>query len=166
MCAFALGAACGESEAPGFSLEIGAGEEDGGPGFLPLEAGAQLALVAGPQGGFHVYMNLRVQGDDAAVAFGPNPIVRRAARRSSDGALIQRATRREPFIETVGGFDTSPSLLVILCPTPPGVPIADQTIALDVSVSPPDGGPGVSARAEFVPVCRENTDFCAALCFG
>lgn len=50
-------------------LEVGTGED----GFRPLDQGAHLEVVLGPQGGYHVVGNVRVRGFAPAEAFEQRP---------------------------------------------------------------------------------------------
>src|SRR5688572_13440589 len=68
------------------SLVLGTGLSDGTPGFVPVIDGAELTLEPGAQGGFHVYINVRL--DDAGLAaVGDFPLIAREARRISTGEL-------------------------------------------------------------------------------
>lgn len=155
-------------EPPDGDVEIGTGASSGDPGFVAFEAGATLELVPGSQGGFHVFVNLRLPAgsEERFTAF---PRIRRVARRVEDGLLVSRTDRREPLeADAQGALRTPASLPLFLCPTPIGVSVGDAPIELQVEVTHPDGTATASARIELVPVCPEGTQsgFCQSICYG
>src|SRR5688572_3267954 len=77
-------AACGADEDPVVTVAelLAGGANTDGTGFIDVTEGQDAELVAGAQGGFHVWVNVRVQG--AAGALG----LVREARRADDGELV------------------------------------------------------------------------------
>lgn len=149
-------------------LDIGTGRLDGNPGFVPVEDGADLVLSPGSQGGFHVFVNLRI-GSDLAAAVGTRPMVRREARRVRDGVLVSRTQRFEDFGERGGAYQTLGSLRLFLCPTPIGVEVADERLELEVELAPSaEASAAAVGTLRFTPVCPENeqAEFCRQICFG
>ncbi len=59
-CAGCQGAAAGCDEAAGPAPTLSIGSSD--RGFVPLAEGGTVATYKGPQGGYHVFLNLRVTG--------------------------------------------------------------------------------------------------------
>lgn len=60
LASFLASASCGGEthDEPNLALELGTGEAS----FQPLMSGQQVQLVAGTQGGYHVWLSLRAQG--------------------------------------------------------------------------------------------------------
>jgi hypothetical protein len=130
---------------------------------LMLTDGQDATLVAGAQGGFHVWLSYAVRG--AAGSF----TLERDARRVSDGAVVLRY--RGPI--DVGapdgdGWWTVPSPIpMFMCPTPIGISIVDEPIAFSLRLL--DDAEVEHARADItlVPRCPDaQRDFCTRICTG
>lgn len=151
-------------------LEVGGGHEGGEPGFVPLEVGQELVLEPGAQGGFHVFINVRVS--EGGMAFvGDRPLLYREARRVETGELVSRSkhrTRLVPSPEVGGRFETEKSIPLFLCPTPIGIPVADELLELDVRAVREEDDEPVSGKVRFLPRCPtgDQADFCRRICFG
>ncbi len=148
------------------SFRIGTGT--GQPGYLPLTDGQELVLEPGAQGGFHVYLNLRLD-QDAANSVGTTPIVAGEARRTVDNRLVSRLTDRRVELEPQGvEFDTASNVLLFMCPAPAGVPVADQELQIELRVSTDRGGPAIKGMLRFTPRCPQGAqaEFCRNICFG
>lgn len=149
-------------------VDIGTGALNGEPGFLPFTSGEELQLAPGSQGGFHVFINLRL---DSAIVdeVSDFPLIRRLGRRVDTGELVTRTVRRERLAPRGSFYETEGSLRLFLCPTPIDIEVANQAIELEVEVSPPDeGGPRATGKVRFTPICPddEQADFCRNICFG
>ncbi|MCB9650259.1 MAG: hypothetical protein H6730_27275 [Deltaproteobacteria bacterium] len=168
-------AACGGTTPPGpgpdpsNEVSVGTGAQGGSGPFVPLEDGVELTLEPGAQGGFHVYIDVQV--DEAAVAgMGERPLVKRVARRDPAGDLVSRSERTHVFIPsaTAGKVELEGVVPLFLCPTPIGIPVADETIELEVEISKDAETPGVKGTLRFIPRCPEGdqAEFCRNICFG
>lgn len=147
----------GEVEAGGAMLD--------GNGFVALLDGADAELVPGAQGGFHVWINVRVQG-----VAGPL-YLERTARRVSDDALVLAGSRRALEIpdDAMDSWWESPEATPsFMCPSPIGIKVFDQELTFTVRVL--DRDDAVLAEDELIVVPRcptgEHADFCARICSG
>jgi hypothetical protein len=169
VCLLGLFAACGEAPpTPTGDVRIGTGARDGRPGFVPFAPGAQLELAPGAQGGFHVFVNLELPAG-AESLYTDRPLIRRVARRTADGVLVSRTTRREALMTgATDTLQTPSSLLLFLCPTPLGVSVAEEELELEVEVRHPSGAPSASGATRFVPICPDGpqASFCRSICYG
>ena len=171
-------AACGDDddrpdppEPTDFEVDVGGAmnQAAGTDGFRAVEEGAALTLQPGSQGGFHVFLNLRLPAD-ATAELTAQPVVYRSARRVSDGTLVSRNRHRinlEP--SDPGRVDTDRSIALFLCPTPIGVAVADEPLEVTVELAPDyDAAPVARGTLQFVPVCPDDdqADFCQRICFG
>jgi hypothetical protein len=153
------------------ALEVGTGTEDGAPGFVTLTPGGEVPLAPGAQGGFHVYVNLRVDGD-ARARLGEAPIVYREARRADTGQLVSRSRQRVELIASPtrpGHFESRSSMLMFLCPAPTGIAVFDQALDVRISASRTDDDPApVVGETSLVPRCPETESraFCLSICAG
>lgn len=137
--------------------------------YVPLEDGAELELEPGAQGGFHVFVQIRVP--KAAIAdMGARPFVRRAARRVDTNELVSRGERHHAFVETADAdvVELETPILLFLCPTPIGIAVGDQALDLEVEVSADDETEGVKGHLRFTPRCPsgDQNQFCNNICFG
>src|SRR5688572_22592811 len=126
-----LAAACGADEAPvetPAELQVGTADRDG-TGFHDVAEGADAELVAGAQGGFHVWVNVRVQG--AAGVLG----LSREARRVEDEQLVLRALEQPlevPGDAMTAWWESPRAVPSFMCPTPIGVGVVDRAIRIEV----------------------------------
>jgi hypothetical protein len=124
--------------------------------FVALEDGAELELVPGAQGGFHVDMSLRVSGFDRS----RQVQVDRETRRDDTGDLVATTAFRSDIDEA--GILTH-EVPVFLCPAPVGISVADEPLEVRVEVSSDAIG---EASVAFVPRCPsgDQADFCDQIC--
>lgn len=173
---FALAcSACTGSEPPVATTTflVGAGPDDGTPGFVEVEDGAELTLHPGAQGGFHVYVSFRFD-EDAVARFGadPKPLIQRNARRVSTGQLVSRSKHTTPLVPAPGAptmFDTEHTIPLFLCPSPVGIAVANERLILEVEASVDEDDPEpLKGTLEFVPRCPsgDQETFCMNICFG
>lgn len=148
-------------------LEIGTGAADGAPGFLPITDGQELTLEPGAQGGFHVFVNVRLDQDGVS-AVGDFPIIAREARRVATGQLVSKAQHKVRLTPGGANFDTEKSIPLFLCPTPVGIPVADEMLELKVEVRATEEGAPVTGTIRFTPRCPagDQNTFCQRICFG
>lgn len=166
-----LAAACsgepGEPPPPDVDpmMIVGAGPDDGSPGFISVDDDVQLTLHPGAQGGFHVYVNLR---------FATNmekPLIQRDVRRVDTMELVSRSKHTaelEPAPGDAEGFDTKSSIPVFLCPSPVGIQVAEMPLVLEVTAGETEDDPNpLEDTLRFTPVCpAEHEEFCRRICFG
>lgn len=166
--AVACGAAGGEDQADaGFSsgeMWLGGADPDG-QGFVELVSGADAELIPGAQGGFHVWIGVRVQKAAGHL------YIEHQARRQFDGALVLAGSRRVLDVPEDAMTDwwqspfAAPSFM---CPAPVGLRVVDEPLVFSSILSTEDGQ--VIARDELVLVPRcpvgEYAAFCAQICSG
>lgn len=89
LCAAVALASCGTSipsgdagvaDAASVECEVGTGVD----GFVPIEPGDEVMLIAGPQGGYHVFTSVRLRG----IALRDSLRVTVTLRRASDGQYL------------------------------------------------------------------------------
>ncbi len=151
------GPLAGELEAGGAALD--------GQGFVELEDGADAELVPGAQGGFHVWINVRVHG-----VAGPL-YLEREARRASDGALVLAGSRRALEVppDAMDDWWENPTAAPsFMCPSPIGIRVFDEELLFTVRLL--DDSDRVVAEDQLIVVPRcptgEHADFCASICSG
>lgn len=171
--AFLAGAACDPVEPPppppppSLNLAIGTGAPDGTAGFVALTDEQTLTLEPGAQGGFHVYVNVRLD-QDGLNAVGDFPIIAREARRVATGQLVSKAQHKVRLVTTDDGVDTEKSIPLFLCPTPVGIPVADELLELKVEVRASESSAPITGTIRFMPKCPtgDQGGFCQRICFG
>jgi hypothetical protein len=143
-------------------LVLGSAMTDGS-GFLPL-AGDET-LVAGAQGGFHVWVKYRVHGMAPATL-----TVHRAARRKSDGTLVLSTdgTLDVGAAGPDGWWQLDRALPNFICPPPLGVNVIDEALDFAVELHDENGAPVAAAQAEATVHCPEGSDgeLCRRICAG
>jgi hypothetical protein len=161
----ALVAGCGGSPghggadmapAPGATVTLGGTAIDGS-GFVPL-AGDQT-LVAGAQGGMHVWLKYRVAG------MAPGSIrVHRTVHRLRDDAsiLTTDGTQTIGAPDRDGYWELPTALPSFMCPTPLGISVIDEAVVFDVTMS--DASGAVLGHGSAQATVRCPTDAEAALC--
>src|SRR3954451_15194409 len=82
----------------------------------PYHDGQDVTLVAGAQGGYHVWL-----GYQMTPAPSGEVQLERMAHRVSDGALVLR-------FDTTIDQESAPLVPMFMCPVPVGLPILDQPI--------------------------------------
>jgi hypothetical protein len=144
------------------TLALGSAMLDGS-GFVPL-AGEQT-LVAGAQGGFHVWITYRVHGMAPATL-----TVHRTARRKSDGALVLTTdgTIDVGAAGPDGWWQLDHALPNFICPTPIGVNVIDQALEFDVEMQDDAGATVASGHAEATVHCPDGSEnaLCHQICAG
>jgi hypothetical protein len=134
-----------------------------GSGFTEL-VGDQT-LVAGSQGGFHIWIKFRVTG----MAPG-RVVVHRTARRVSDDRLILRADGTQDIGEpSADGFWETPNAIPsFMCPTPIGVNVIGEPIAFDLQILDEHGSVLGETKAQATPLCPtgDQGSFCMRICSG
>lgn len=152
-------------------LTIGGGPDDGAPGFVPLTEGQDVMLVPGAQGGFHVYLNVRVEeksmGEDQTL------YLDRKARRVDTNELVSQNRQLMMFTETSSSgavFETVKPMLMFLCPAPLGIRVNDQPLLVRVQglLDDQDDEPIAEGTTTLTPRCPdgEKHEFCLKICSG
>lgn len=155
---------------PAGELVIGGGHDDGSPGFVELGDTVDLELAPGAQGGFHVYLNVRVP---ASIMNPTNEVyLERQARRETTGELASQARQRARFVRAAdpAWFETEEPFRMFMCPTPVGVPVRDEVLLLRVRAfeESADTAPRAEGELRFRPRCPagDQAEFCARICSG
>lgn len=80
--------------------------------FVPIEPGDEVMLIAGPQGGYHVFTSVRLRG----VALGDSLRVTITLRRASDGQYLGPTATAiaRYFVEVDEGWSEVTGLLSIV----------------------------------------------------
>lgn len=152
-------------------LTIGGGPDDGSAGFVPLTEGQDVTLVPGAQGGFHVYLNVRVEaksmGEDQTL------YIDRKARRVDTNELVSQNRQLMMFTETSSSgamFETVKPMLMFLCPAPLGIRVDDQPLLVRVQglLDHKDDEPIAEGTTTLTPRCPagDKYDFCIKICSG
>lgn len=154
---------CGGSPPMGsVRLALGSAASDGS-GFLPLDG--DQTLVAGAQGGFHVWLKYRVAGMAPAKIH-----VHRESHRVSDHALVllTDGTQEVGAAAGDGWWELPAALPSFMCPTPLGVNVIDEPILFDVTLTTSDGAPLANSSAEATVRCPagDQSAFCRRICSG
>jgi hypothetical protein len=149
---------------PAGQLVIGSSELSG-VGFVSVEDGADVELVSGAQGGFHMWTSLRAMGVAGEV------YLQREARRVDDGTLILRAQRlylEIPDDAMEDWWERSDAAPSFMCPSPIGVQVYDVEIALTATLTDDDGEILAEDHKVMVPRCPtgEQREFCENICGG
>jgi hypothetical protein len=132
--------------------------------WVALTDGQDATLVEGAQGGFHVWMKVRVDG----VAPGELGFVREAHRLSDNVPVL----RPPPGTLTVGepgpdGWWEQPMPMpMFMCPSPIGISVIDTPIVFTIDLR--DGNSDVAgASITLVPRCpADAVAFCQKICTG
>lgn len=153
-----------DPEPPVGQLVIGSSELSG-VGFVSVEDGADVELVSGAQGGFHIWTSLRATGVAGDV------FLEREARLVEDGTLILRAQRmylEVPEDAMEDWWEREQAAPSFMCPSPLGVKVFDAEIALTATLTDEDGEILAEDHKVMVPRCPtgEQREFCEQICSG
>lgn len=119
--------------------------------YLPNE---DVTLVAGAQGGFHVWLAFQMLPAQSGEA-----TLERTAHRISDDQLILR-TKGEIAL------DSSEAMPMFMCPSPVGISVIDQPIEYRLQFSSTTGELAEGAIT-LVPHCpSDQLEFCQRICNG
>ena len=160
--AVALSLGCGQAQLPP-SIKVIV-ETAGADGVTPQALTADSTLTAGAQGGFHVWLNLKVTGAKADATR-----IKHTIRRKSDGVLFSTGDRTlrigEPGPD--GSWETSPAWPAFLCPSPLGVNVLGETAVIKLELSTVAGevlGSGEVTTKFTCPAAQQT--FCDSICKG
>jgi hypothetical protein len=137
-----------------------------GAGFYPLTG--DQPMVAGVQGGFHVWLKFRVSGRFPGAVW-----VESSTRRADDDTLIlESAWQAEISAPSADGYWELPMpWTAFLCPSPPGVRVQDQLVRFVVVLRDRnDKAELAAANAEATPHCptadQSEQSLCVKICSG
>lgn len=165
--ALALGAGCAaDEEAPELvaDLDIGGASADG-IGFVEIADGSDVQLIAGSQGGFHVWTGVRLRGAAGEL------YLDREARLVSDGTVVLSAPGLYLDVPPLAPDewwqrqDAAPSFM---CPAPVGIRLDGVEIELKAEIRDESGELLAEDRLVITPVCPggDLADFCHSICEG
>lgn len=152
------------------ALSIGGGPEDGTSGYVILTPGQDVTLVPGAQGGFHVYLNVRV--DAKSMNTDRALYIDRKARRVDTNELVSNNRQLASFVPSDDDqyFDTEKSMLMFLCPAPIGIQVNDQplTVKIQALLDHKDEEPIAEGTVTLTPRCPhgDKEAFCLDICSG
>jgi hypothetical protein len=155
-----------DAAAPQLEAELVIGSaEISGVGFIAVTDGAEVELVGGAQGGFHLWTTLRTTGVAGVLT------LQREARRVDDGTLILRAQPMRLEVPELAmeqwwqRDEASPSFM---CPSPVGVTVFDVEIELTAQLADEDGLVVARDRVVLVPRCPigDQHAWCLEICAG
>lgn len=166
----AVSAGCGGAELPeppgpgDIEVEVGSAALDGA-GFLAVEDGTEVELVPGAQGGFHVWLGMRVRGAAGRLW------IEREARRVSDDALVYRGLAQALDLpeEAQDAWWESPlAAPAFMCPTPVGIQVFDEELRFTVRILDDDDQVVATDEIVLMPRCPtgDQEDFCYVICAG
>jgi hypothetical protein len=139
---------------PESTVQLGVLAADGS--FTSYTDGQDVTLVAGAQGGFHVWMSylmMPAPTGDAAL--------QRTANLASDGTLILRTMSDVTLADA-----PSMPLPMFMCPAPVGLSVLDIPIIYTLEFSD-DNGAIARGQVTLVPHCPpDQIDFCQRICNG
>lgn len=160
------GAACGAGVGPELpsELEVGSAELSG-DGFIEVLDGMDVELVPGAQGGFHVWLNLRVLAAQGEL------YVEREARRVSDDALILRGQQQiieVPAAAMEDWWESPYAAPAFMCPSPIGIKVFDEPIRYQITLTDLEGVVIAEDEVVLTPRCPQGDQaaFCAEICAG
>ena len=131
-----------------------------------LADGQDAPLVAGAQGGFHVWMQYAVRDLPAGTV-----ALERSARRASDGAVVL-VYRGDVDVgaPAADGWWTAPAPIpMFMCPTPIGISIVDVPIDFQLRLLGAGDVELGRTAITLVPRCPQDgaqPDFCTRICTG
>jgi hypothetical protein len=160
-------AGCGAGSKMGGPMgpeEMVLGTIDAHAEWASLTDGQDATLVEGSQGGFHVWMKVRVSGvAPGAVALS------KEAHRLSDGEVVLRSPDNTLTVGDPGpdGFWEQPDpMTMFMCPSPIGISVIDVPIVYHLVLGDP-GSPLADAEITLVPRCpADSVTFCEKICTG
>lgn len=168
-CIWALAAgACAddgsEPNIPGAGELVAGGADFDGTGFVPVADGDEVELVAGSQGGFHVWLSMNVRG------LAGDLVIEREARRADTGELVYRGRRQELTLpaEAVNEWWTQPEATpAFMCPSPIGIKVYDEDLIFEIRILDRDDRVIARDQRILTPRCpADRQDFCHSICSG
>ncbi len=122
--------------------------------FTAYQPNEDVTLVAGAQGGLHVWLSFEM-----APAMGGEAELERTAHRRIDDQLVLRTNGTVEL-------DQKTSLPMFMCPSPVGISVIDQPIEYQLRFHD-DGGELAKGAITLVPHCpADQLEFCQRICQG
>lgn len=146
------------------ALEIGSADATG-EGFVAVDDGADVELVSGAQGGFHVWTTPRLSGAVGTI------YLDREARRVSDDTLVLRAARtvlEVPGEAMLDWWHEDYALPSFMCPSPVGIRVFDEELSFHFELRDEDENLLAQDEIVLVPRCPtgDMNEFCQSVCGG
>lgn len=162
----ALAPGCGGEEGGGPSsvVFVAGSASDDGTGFVPVADGASVPLISGAQGGFHVWVNVQIEG-----VMGELTLEREGRRDDTDQLVlaVSRTPLDVPEDAMDAPWDAPEAAPSFMCPTPVGISVIDQPVRFRVRLL--DEADGVMAEDTIVvrPSCPMGEglgEYCRNVC--
>ncbi len=165
LAALCIGCAGMEEEPPLVGELVAGSAEYDGSGFVAVEDGSEVELIPGAQGGFHVWLNVRVQGVAGEL------YLEREARRVSDEQLVFRGIPQYVDIPEDAmnqWWDGDAATPAFMCPTPIGIKVYDEELIFNVWLTDGDGEILAADELSLIPRCPsgDQAEFCREICSG
>lgn len=159
--ALAFAPACGGGGAGSGDVVVIAGSAaDDGTGYRPVSDGDPVPLISGAQGGFHVWVNVQLEG-----VMGELTLEREGRRDDTDQLVLapSRTPLDVPADAMTAPWESPEAAPSFMCPTPVGISVIDLPIRFRVRLL--DAEDAVVAEDSFVvrPTCP-TADGLAAFC--
>lgn len=157
---------CAAESPENFEGEIVAGSAGlDGTGFVAVADGTDVELIPGSQGGFHVWLSVRIRGLSGKIYFS------RTARRVRDNQLVFRGLPLAIELpeDALGEWWESPNASpAFMCPSPIGVQVFDEELIFQVEIRDDDDLLLATDALILVPHCPQGDlgDFCYEICAG
>lgn len=133
-------------------------------GMIAQPLASESTLVSGAQGGFHVWLTVRLTGAPT----GPMR-VKHTIRRQSDGTLFSTGERTLEVAEAGadGAWESLPAWPAFLCPSPLGINVLNEPAVIRLELSSKAGAMLGSAEVNSHFVCpADQQAFCERICRG
>ena len=136
--------------------------------WLPWVDGQEATLTEGAQGGFHIWMKLRIGGAGP----GRELEMQKMAHRVSDDRLVLRAMQTiQVGPEGAEGFWEMPvATPMFMCPSPIGISVIDEAILFELIFTDATNVEVARAGIKVVPRCpttsADSLMFCKRICTG
>ena len=150
-----------------FEFVVGTGDPEH-PTFEALPADGSASLFPGPQGGYHVYLQVRARG------LCPNRVVyERKLREPGETAVLRSQTEKVPMVDGGDGWWVLPRAQpTFICPSnASGVEMAGRDLDLEVTLSEElepcdqdaglaDGARSLTQNVTLHPTCAASDTVC------
>ncbi len=142
-------------------LVLGATDvQSSAPNFLPLPAGGRLALHHGPQGGYHLFIQVRLLGLDPAGLTLARALYDPADPSRAPGHALRAQSGSPPLVcEHDSAFILVDEQLTYVCPTQTGARMSERDLILRLDASDRDGR-SLSGEWTIHPECPPGDPVC------
>jgi hypothetical protein len=150
----------GDALWPDGTLVLGAPVSDSDLTFQLLPA--EVDLHPGAQGGYHVPLMYRVDGQTE-----PGATFDHRVTRVRDGVLVSKGSRvYDVSPDGTGSWSTGSAVVIFLCPTPVGVNVIDEALSFEVTMLRSPDVVLTRATAQAVVHCPAGASSCQLICKG